>query len=359
MKKIAKQLAVVTLVSSAFAVSAGANAAETITLKLAHFLPPVAAIQAKVFGPWCDNLDKESNGRLKCQIYPAMQLGGTPPQLVDQVKNGVADIVWTAPGYSAGRFPAIEAMELPFVISDSLSSSRAAWEFVQKHAKKEFEAYKVLAVQTDGGASIHSGSKDVPNLASLKGLKFRASNRLMSKTVAALGATPVSMPPAQMTEAISKGVVDGAVSSWEVVLPTKLDVVTKFHLETGAGNPQIAGTVLITLMNKAKYDSLPADLKAILDRNSGLALSEAQGRAFDETVNATRVKVLKSGAKINLATGAELDALKKAAAVVEEEWIKEATGKGLDGKALAEAAHALATPAAPAKAAATAKPAKK
>jgi TRAP-type C4-dicarboxylate transport system substrate-binding protein len=273
------------------------------------------------------------------------------------VKNGVADIVWTAPSYSAGRFPAIEAMELPFVITDSLSSSRAAWEFVNKFAAKDFEAYKVLAIQTDGGASLHVGGKDVTDLAGFKGLKLRASNRLMSKTVAALGGTPVSMPPAQMTEAISKGVVDGAVSSWEVVLPTKLDEVTKFHLETGAGRQQLAGTVLILLMNKQKYDGLPADLKAILDRNTGLALCEAMGRAFDETVNATRIKVLKSGAKVNLIGNEQLDGFRKAVAPVEEEWIKEITAKGYDGKALAEAAHRLAAPA-PA-AVAPAKPAKK
>ncbi|HEX5394052.1 MAG TPA: TRAP transporter substrate-binding protein [Rhodocyclaceae bacterium] len=347
MMKIAKQLTLAALLAA----SAGANAQQVVTLKVSHFLPPVASIQTKVIQPWCDTLEKESAGRLKCQIYPSMQLGGTPPQLVDQVKNGVADIVWTAPGYSSGRFPAIEAMELPFVITDSLSSSRAAWEFVQKYAAKEFDAYKVLAVQTDGGATLHAGDKDVKSLADFKGLKLRASTRLMSKTVAALGGTPVSMPPAQMTEAISKGVVNGAVSSWEVVLPTKLDEVTKYHFETGAGNQQMAGTVLITLMNKQKYNSLPADLKAILDRNSGLALSEVQGRAFDEVINQTRLKVLRSGAKINLASPVEMDALKKATAVVEEEWIKEATAKGLDGKALAAAAHTLAAPAkaAPAK----------
>lgn len=352
--KFAKQLSMFALLCSA----AAAQAQQVVTLKVSHFLPPVAAFQTKVLQPWCDTLDAESKGRLKCQIYPAMQLGGTPPQLVDQVKNGVADIAWTAPSYSAGRFPAIEALELPFVITDSLSSSRAAWEFVNKFAAKEFEAYKVLAIQTDGGVTLHVGDKEVKNVAGFKGLKVRASNRLMSKTVAALGGTPVSMPPAQMTEAISKGVVDGAVSSWEVVLPTKLDEVTKFHLETGAGRPQLSGTVLILLMNKQKYDGLPADLKAILDKNSGLVLSEALGRVFDETINSTRVKVLKSGAKVNLISNEDLEVFKKTVAPVEEEWIKEITAKGYDGKALAEAAHRLATPVAAAPAAPT-KPTKK
>src|SRR5574343_843982 len=113
--------------------------ADPVILKVAHFLPPTSGVQVKVIQPWCDKIEKESAGQLKCQIYPAMQLGGTPAQLVDQVKNGVADIVWTAPGYSSGRFPTIEAMELPFVVTDAVSGSKAAWAFYQKNAQKEFD----------------------------------------------------------------------------------------------------------------------------------------------------------------------------------------------------------------------------
>lgn len=93
-------------VLGALAVSLPA-AAQQVTLKIAHFLPSAAPTQQRVLQPWCDDLGKESAGRIVCQFYPAMQLGGTPSQLVDQVKNGIADVVWTGPGYSAGRFPAI------------------------------------------------------------------------------------------------------------------------------------------------------------------------------------------------------------------------------------------------------------
>lgn len=209
------------LLATSLAAASFAAGAQEITLKVAHFLPAVAPAQQKVLQPWCDALQKDSGGRIACQLYPSMQLGGTPPQLVDQVKNGVADIVWTAPGYSAGRFPIIEAMELPFVVTDASSGSRAAWAFYEQHAQKEFDAFKVLAVHVDGGMALHTSKREIQGLADIGGLKLRASGRMPARTLAALAGSPVAMPPAQMTEAISKGVVDGAMGAWELVAPTK------------------------------------------------------------------------------------------------------------------------------------------
>src|SRR5512134_3897905 len=84
-----------------------------ITLKVHHFLPPGSTTHAKLITPWCARIEAESAGRMKCQIYPSMQLGGTAPQLYDQVRDGVVDVVWTLPGYNAGRFPSMEVFELP------------------------------------------------------------------------------------------------------------------------------------------------------------------------------------------------------------------------------------------------------
>lgn len=316
--------------------------AETVTLKVAHFLPPTSPAQKQVIEPWCERLGQQTGGQIKCQIFPAMQLGGTPGQLVDQVKNGIADVVWTAPGYSAGRFPMIEAMELPFVVRDATSGSKAAWSFYEQHARKEFDAFTVLAVHVDGGVAFHTAGKPVAALESLKGLKLRASTRLVSKTLAALGAVPVNMPPAQVTEAIAKGVVDGAMGAWEVVVPTKLQEVTKFHTDPPAGQPYYSTTVLTLLMNKQRYEGLPADLKAAVDRNSGPALVEAFGRTWDEAAETTRKLVLAQNGAIAQQSAADYEAMRTAARTVEEEWVKDMAGKGVDGAALAAAARTLA-----------------
>ena len=107
--------------------------AQPITLKLSHFVPPVAPPHATFLAPWAEKVEKASGGRLKIQIYPSMQLGGTPPQLVDQIKDGVVDIGWTLPGYNAGRFPRTEVMEVPFLHTNALGTTLALQDYFEKH----------------------------------------------------------------------------------------------------------------------------------------------------------------------------------------------------------------------------------
>lgn len=315
--------------------------AQNVVFKIAHFLPSAAPAQQRVLQPWCEEISKESGGRIVCQFYPAMQLGGTPSQLVDQVKNGVADIAWTGPGYSAGRFPAIEAFELPFMVSDSTSSSKALWKYFQQSAQEEFSAFKVLAFHTDGGQAIHTAKKPVTGLAGFSGLKLRTSTRVGAKTLAALGGSPVAMPPAQVTEAVSKGVVDGSLGAWELVFPTKLSEVTKFHAQPVPGQPYPTATVLTVVMNKQKYDGLPADLKAIIDKTTGEVMVAKFGEVFDDEANKARQKIAALGNKTTNLTPEEISAMKKATINVEDEWAKQVTEKGLDGKKLLANARQL------------------
>lgn len=324
----------------ALAVSLPAMAQE-VTFKIAHFLPSAAPTQQKVLQPWCDEMKAASNGRIACQFYPAMQLGGTPGQLVDQVKNGVADVVWTGPGYSAGRFPAIEAFELPFMVTDSTSSSKALWKYYQQNAMQEFAAYKVLAFHTDGGQAVHTAAKPVTGLTGFAGLKLRSSTRVGAKTLVALGASPVAMPPAQVTEAISKGVVDGSLGAWELVYPTKLSEVTKFHAQPATGVAHPTATVLMVLMNKAKYDNLPADLKAIIDKTTGEVMVGKFGAMFDDVAADTRKRIAAQGNKITTFSATEVAAMKRVTASVEEDWAKQVGEKGLDGKKLIASAREL------------------
>ena len=327
-------------VLGALAVSLSAGAQE-VTFKIAHFLPSAAPTQQKVLQPWCEEMKQASNGRIACQFYPAMQLGGTPAQLAEQVKNGVADVVWTGPGYSAGRFPAIEAFELPFMVTDATSSSKALWQFYQQHAQQEFAAYKVLAFHTDGGQAVHTAKKEVAEPGAFVGTKLRASTRVGARTLAALGGQPVAMPPAQVTEAIAKGVVDGSLGAWELVYPTKLSEVTKFHAQPAAGVAHPTATVLTVLMNKQKYDSLPADLKAIVDKTTGEVMVARFGAMFDEVAADTRKRIAAQGDKITTFNASQVAAMKQATASVEDEWAAQVGAKGLDGKKLIAAAREL------------------
>lgn len=215
----------------ALAAHTGVQAQET-TLKFSHFLPPNSNFHKNVLEPWCAAVAKDSGNKLKCQPYPALQLGGTPPQLADQVKNGVADIVWTSPSYSTGRFPRTEALELPFSLPPSgLAGSKAMWEYYQKHGQEDFKDFKVLAIFSASNVVMSTASKPILTVDGFKGVKLRSPSRFAALFLTALGGTPVNMPVAQVTEGIAKGVLDGAMAPWEVLPATKIDEVTRFHME--------------------------------------------------------------------------------------------------------------------------------
>jgi TRAP-type C4-dicarboxylate transport system substrate-binding protein len=336
----AKAMKLLVVAAAALGASA-AHAADEVVLKFHHFLPPSSNAHQNLITPWCDKIAKESNGKMKCQIYPAMQLGGTPPQLFDQARDGVADVVWTLPTYQAGRFTKSEVFELPFMVKTGEKGSPALWEYVQKHSLDEFKGTKVILMHMHDGAVLHFSSKPVKVLADLKGLKIRAPTRIASQMLSAWGAVPVQMPAPQVPEAISKGVVDGVMFPWEVVTPLKIQEVVKYHVDTPAGVPKMSNSIFVVAMNQAKYDSLPPDLKKVIDNNSGLEASRWAGKVFDgPQVSAKKIAHDRGNQFISLA-GAEYERWKKAAAVVDDEWIKEVGAKGGNGKALLEDARAL------------------
>ena len=322
------------IVVAAFAAAALPAAAQEVTLKVHHFWPPGAMPPSQLLVPWCDRIAKDSGNRLKCQIYPAMQLGGTPPQLVDQVKDGVADIVWTLPGYTAGRFPLMEVFELPFMSANAEATSQAAWEYYEKFAQKEFPGVKMLAVNVHDNGFVNTRERQVKALADFKGLKMRAPTRQTNKMLAALGATPVAMPLPALADALSKGVVDGYLLPWEVIPSIKAHELTKFHSETDPKSRALYTAVFTLQMNQAKYDSLPAELKKVIDANSGAAVARSFGRQWDASAPPARKLAQDRGNTFYTIPAAELANWEKATANLDDDWVKDVTAKGNDGKAL-------------------------
>ncbi len=327
------------LAAFALLLCARLGAAQEVILKVHHPLPPTSTAHQKMLTPWCDKVAAESKQRIKCQIYPAMQLGGAPPQLYDQVKDGVVDAIWTIPSYSAGRFPLIEVFELPFMTRDAESASKAVWDYVQQHAPGEFKDVKLLAFHVHGGGLFHMVDKPIKQAADLRGVKIRAPTRQTTKMLAALGAAPVGMPVPQVPDALAKGVIDGALLPYEVMPAIKAQELTKFHSEPDASQPRLHTSVFIFAMNKTKYDALPADLKRVIDANSGLALSAQMGRIFGEAEITNRKLV--PTASINVIASEEIERWKRATDPVAEGWVKEVSAKGADGRALLSAAQAL------------------
>ncbi|HEY2629863.1 MAG TPA: TRAP transporter substrate-binding protein [Usitatibacter sp.] len=327
------------LLSAALALAAGTAGAQEVILKVHHFLPAGSYANTMFIQPWCDRIAKESNNRLKCQICPSMQLGGTPAQLYDQVKDGAVDVIWSLPGYTPGRFPLTEAFELPFMMTGPEATSTALWDYMQQYGSDEFKDVHPIAFHVHGPGVFHMRDKPIRTMADLKGLKVRAPTRQTNRFLAALGATPVGMPVPQVSDALSKGVIDGAVVPYEVVPSVKIQEICKFHSETDPGEPAFYTSTFMFVMNKDKYNSLPPELKRVIDANSGQALSGQIGKVFVAADAAG--KKLTAGNTTNVIGKSELENWKKAGQPIADQWVADITAKGANGKQLLEAAKAL------------------
>ncbi len=323
-----------------FVVTGARAQAPVVTLKLHHFLPPVANGHAKMLAPWAKKVEADSQGKIKIDIYPSMQLGGTPPQLYDQARDGVVDIVWTLPGSTPGRFPTTEVMELPFIIATKgIVNAKAAQELADTYLKDEVKDVKILSYWAHDAGHIHA-NKQVKTLEDLKGLKLRNPTRLAGEALKALGATSIGMPVPQVPESLAQKVIDGAVVPWEVVPAIKVHELVKFHTEI-TGSPAFYAASFFLAMNKAKYDGLPADLKAVIDKNSGMAFAELAGNMWDTEAVRIRDMVEKRGNTITILSAEEKARWIKATEPVYAAWIEQVKAKGLDGAKLIEVARAL------------------
>jgi TRAP-type C4-dicarboxylate transport system substrate-binding protein len=335
-----------TLLKSSAAVALGAPALggfaqQSVTLKFHTFMAPTSNVWLNMHKAWMEKVEKDSGGRIKFEAYPAMQLGGTPVQLYDQARDGVVDIVWTLPGNTAGRFPRVEAFELPFIMTNAEATSKAYWEYVQTMAPDEFKDTQVIALQVHGPGVIHTAEKPVHNVGDMRGLKVRAPTRQVTKLVGSLGATPVGMPLPQIPDALSKGTINGCVIPWEVVPSVKVHELTKYHAEFDPAGGSLYTTTFVMAMNKAKYSSLPPDLKKIIDANSGLATSGWLGRVQQAGDLAGRKAAKDRGNTIFTVSAAEAQEFRRRSRQIEVEWVEDMNKRGHDGRKLLDTARSL------------------
>lgn len=320
--------------------SINAMAEAEYTFKLHHMLPPMAMPHAKFLEPWAEKVEAESNGRIDIEIYPAMQLGGKPSQLFDQVRKGISDITWTVGGYTPGRFPKATAFELPFVPGTARATSMALQEYAETEMQDEMRDVHLLAMHTHAPGSFHSREEAIKTGADLDGLKVRAPNKIMSEGFKEYGANTIFMPVTEMASAISKGVLDVAVLPYEVVLSTKIYELVKHHTEFKSDRG-LYTQFFIFSMNKDVYADLPADLQKVIDDNSGVALAGHIGGLFDSYEQLARSYAVKQGNSFDYIEGAEYNSWKEKMAPAREEWVEEMTDDGYEAARLLEKAESL------------------
>ena len=245
----------------------GAATAQDVTLRLHQFLPPPATVPKDIIKPWAARVEEAAGGKLKIEHYDAMTLGGRPPDLYDQAVDGVADIIMTVTGYTPGRFLKTEVFELPFMMTNPVATSMAFQDLVDSDLQDgEYKDVKVLGAWVHGPGLIHTANP-VNKLEDLQGVKLRGPTRVINDLLNELGATPVGMPLPAIPEALSKGVISGTVIPWEVTPAIRLSELVTNHLEF-SGDEAIYTATIIMVMNKQKYDSLPEDVRQILEETA-------------------------------------------------------------------------------------------
>ncbi len=315
-----------------------AGAAE-VTLTVHHFLSPKSPAHKSFIEPWARRIEAQSGGRIAVEIFPSMSLGGKPPELYRQVRDGAADVVWTLIGYTPGVFPRAEVFELPTVHRGSARATNLAIQDNFDLIAEDFKDLKPILVHVHAGNAIHMRDKAVRSLDDLKGLKLRTPSRTGAWLIEAWGAEPVGMPVPALPQALSKGVVDGALVPFEIMLPLKLQELTKYSVE-GADGSRFGASVFLYAMNKARYDGLPDDLKAVIDANSGAAIAEEIGKVWDDIEGPGKAAQKNSGGEIIALDAATKAAFDDRGAQVVTRWIEEAAANGIDGRALVDAARA-------------------
>lgn len=325
--------------AAAFGVAAMPAMAQDVTLRMHQFLPEQANVPKLILYPWADRVEAASEGRIKIQRFPSMQLGGSPPELMDQAIDGVADIVWTVVGYTPGRFPSTEVFELPFMMNNARAASSAFWQMFETHMKDtEFKDVKILATWVHGPGVIHS-KEPVATPEDMEGLKVRGGSRLASVLLGKLGATPVGMPVPAIPEALSKGVVDGTTIPWEVTGALKVPELVGNHTEFEGNALYTLGFVLA--MNKDRFESLDPELQKVLEDNSGLAFSILAGGTMADADGPSRQAAVDAGNNIVTVSGDDVQAWRDASQPVYDEWLADMTGRGIDGQALIDEARSL------------------
>ncbi|MBB95206.1 MAG: C4-dicarboxylate ABC transporter substrate-binding protein [Rhodobacteraceae bacterium] len=325
--------------AAAVATLAGSAMAQDVTLIMHHFLPPVSNAHKDMLEPWAEKIEAESDGRIAIEIAPSMAMGGKPNELYGQVRDGAADIVWTILGYTPGVFPRSEVFELPLVHAGSATQTTIALNASLDMLAEDFKDVKVLFLHSHQGNLIHSATKPVRSFDDVAGMKLRTPSRTGAWEIVEMGAEPVGLPVPALPEAMSKGVVDGALTTYEIVPALNLQELDKFTTELPDGDR--FGTSVFTLaMNKDIYEDLPEDLRAIIDANSGKAVAAQMGalwEGFEETgitaLDAAGVERI----VLSEEEGAKFDAVSEK---VVQQWIDDVAAKGIDGVALVEGARA-------------------
>ncbi len=287
--KILSFLVVATVLLSGVTLSVETSAAETINLKFSSPWPPKHPQHTMLIKQWGEKLNKLSGGQLKITLFPGQALGKAADHY-DMAVKGVCDIALTNPMYTPARFQLTSVFWLPFMVTTAEDTSVALWKTYDKYFREEYNEVKVLWLYVHAPGQIFTRKKPINTLEDLKGMKIRATNPHIQETLKLLGASPVFIPVPEVYNALDRGVVDGTAMPFEGLWVFKQHEVVDYGMVCN-----LYTMTFPIVMNKAKWESLPPDIKKIMEDNIGLETSRKAGIVYDRTEASLKKRFLSMG----------------------------------------------------------------
>lgn len=319
---------IVTVLMISWAVFAGPNSAvaqKPIELTYSIFFPAPHAYTLSAT-EWAKEVEKRTNGKVKFTLFPGGTL--TPAdKCYDGVVNGISDLGMSFTGYTKGKFPLSEALDLPLGCKSGLLAAKLINDFYKKFQPKEFKDTKVLYLFGAGPYILHTVATPIHKLEDVKGLKIRSTGP-SAKVVSALGGVPVAMPMPEAYDALSRGVAQGIIAPWEPLLGFKLAEVLKYSIDyTGATH----SGVFFVVINKERWSALPKDVQNVMEKVSEEWM-EKSGNIWDEQDRAARELAVKRGIQIITLPKEEDARWAKAVRPLLDGYVGEMKAKGLPGE---------------------------
>ncbi|MCB1476841.1 MAG: TRAP transporter substrate-binding protein [Rhodobiaceae bacterium] len=313
--------------------------AEPVVIKYSRWLPVGYYLDRDVVIPWLEQFEKVTNGRVKVELTPKGV--GTVTGQYDVVADGLADMSFVVTGYTPGRFPATEGLELPFLGDDMTKRCPAVWDAYDNYLKPAgtFKEVEVLGFICSSTGTFAMANKWINSVDDFKGLKIRTPAPSVTRTIELLGATPISKPASELYEMASSGIIDGAVFPLDPIPGFKLEGVLKAITEVPGGT---SGTVVVLPINKATWAKISPEDQAAIRAISGRVLAENAGVIINKAVDDARKIIKDAGGEIRPANDKLVGQLKEKLKPLRDDWVAEAKKAGLtDPEAMLTAVEAI------------------
>ncbi|QJQ94198.1 MULTISPECIES: TRAP transporter substrate-binding protein [Halomonadaceae] len=266
--------------------------AET-TLRMAHFWPAGSSNNKDIFEAWAQSVEEASGGELNVQNFPSETLGKAD-QAYQGAINGISDIAITMQGYTSGRFPLSEIVQLPGVSGSSPQGSCILQTlFDEGHISHEYDDVKVLYLFATGPAYLHTREHDLQSPDDLRGLRIRRPSDVAGEMLASMGAQPMGMPAPDIYTSLQRGVMDGLSFPWQAMKVFGINELANYHLEL----PYYSG-VAVAVMSRRSYERLSEEMQAVIDSHSGMAWAQRAGEVYDRLDREGREEALAQGGTI-------------------------------------------------------------